>query len=415
MTESRRPRLGAFFAILLMLLSGAALAQPAPPPPSGGGGGGPAERRGDDDDSSAARLVRPAPPDVARFGGRPEFLLVGTPAEVAAAEAALVQAGATLLRIRPLPGLDREMRAYVLRRGLDAGTARSLVADAAPGAAFDANALYRYAQSAPRVYAASAIGDTAGCRLPARITIGMIDGPVTTDHPALAAARVETLSALLPGDAAVSADHGTGVAALIAGEAPSAGLGGFARGARLIAVSAFAEDGRAPGADVDRIAGALDALLRNGADVINMSFAGPPNLVLADLVGETAARGPILVAAAGNTGTDDLRHPAALPQVIAVTAVDAGFRRMRDASTGAHIEFAAPGVDLFVADADGARYATGTSFAAPIVSAMAARLVARGARSEAEVRAALRAASRDLGAPGRDAETGWGLPRAPGC
>ncbi|MDG4647366.1 S8 family serine peptidase [Roseibacterium sp. SDUM158017] len=379
----------------------------------GGGSRGTTRDEGDPGRRDAAAMARD---EVARFEGRPEFVLHGTPASVAAGNAALVGAGATLLRIRPLPGLSREMRVYDLGRRLEPATARTLLGAEAPGAAFDANAIYRYAQAAPpRVYAASAIGAEAACRLPPSVTLGIVDGPVAAGHPALRGADLTAVSALLPGDVPVDADHGTAVAALIAGEDPSGGLGGFAPGLRVVAVGAFAREGRSPGADVDRIAGALDALARTRADVINMSFAGPANRVLSSLVEDVAATGAVMVAAAGNRRDADIRHPAGLPQVIAVTAVDAGLRRFRSAGTGTHIEFAAPGVDLYVADAAGGRYASGTSFAAPIVAAMAARLVAEGTRSTEAIRAALRASSRDLGVPGRDTETGWGLPRAPDC
>jgi hypothetical protein len=407
-TGKKAPRLGLAAATAIgMIVAGPAAAQTGPPT-----GAPPAERG---EESRGALRPAPAAADVSRFRGRDEFVLYGDPASVAAGEAALAAAGAVLLRIRPLPGLAGELRVFDLGRGLDPATARGIVEDAAPDAAFDTNALYRYAQAAPRVYAARAVGASDGCRLPARVTVGLVDGPVAPDHPALAGVRLSSVSALLPGDVPVDPDHGTAVAALIAGEDPSGALSGFAPGVRVVAITAFAREGRRPGADIDRIAGALDALARNGADVINMSFAGPQNAVLEDLVEAVGRTGAVMVAAAGNTGGSGPMYPAGLSEVIAVTAVDAGLRRFRDATTGPHIDYAAPGVDLYVADAAGARYASGTSYAAPIVSAMAARLVARGLRTDEAIRAALTRASRDLGVPGRDTETGWGLPQAPDC
>ena len=144
-----------------------------------------------------------------------------------------------------------------------------------------------------------------------------------------------------------------------------------------------------------------------------MSFAGPPNEVFEDILQIAASRGMAMIAAAGNDGVRFAAYPAGSPHVIAVTAIDAGMRRYRRANTGAHIEFAAPGVDVFVAGGRGGTYESGTSYAAPIVTALAARL-ARGASVDG-VRARLRAASVDLGSPGRDGEYGWGLVRASGC
>lgn len=411
-------RIGLCALATVLAMSAPLSAQTAPPgaaPSSRVTTTGTSARPGDGDD----RIVERGPTggtlfDVAESGGWPEFILSGPPADVQRIGPSLVSAGAELLRIRDLPGLNRELRIYRLR-GLNPDAAQQIVdANAAAGVTFDVNAIYRYAQaSTPRLYAPDLIGAAPGCRLPDRVLVGVIDGPVLADHPALTGARVSTRSTLLPSDRSVAADHGTAVAALIAGEGGA--FAGFAPGVHVVAVSSFAREGSDPGADVDRIAGALDVLARSGADVINMSFAGPQNDVLSDLLTATAFRGAILVAAAGNTGAAEALLPSSSPDVLAVTAIDAALRPYRQASSGAHIDFAAPGVDLFVAGAGGGRYASGTSFAAPIVAALAARLHNRGVRSIDGIRSALRNNSRDLGAPGRDTQTGWGLVTATGC
>ncbi len=378
----------------------------------------PTERAPSDDRSDTAFRDDRAGLDVAQFRGRPEYAVFGPATAMDIANTQLLAAGAQLLRIRPLPALNGELRIYDFRNRLNLSQARQSLAQAAPETVVDLNAVYRFAQSsAPRLYAASLLGETAGsCRLRSSVTIGMIDGPVHAAHPALSAASVTVLSTLVPGDRAVAADHGTAVAALLVGDDPAGALNGFATGARLVAVSAFANESGSPGADIDRLSGGIDTLVRNGADVINMSFAGPPNTVFDRLLVEAARLGPILIAAAGNTNSNSALYPAAATDVIAVTAVDAALRRFRRASFGTNIEIAAPGVDVFVADGDdGGRYASGTSYAAPIASALIARLTARGVGSANSVRQFLRTNSRDLGTPGRDTETGWGLMAAPAC
>lgn len=417
----RTPLIAILCALALSLSLAAELAaqtgRPGTPPTT------PADRGGGSASSDRDDGPRIVPGDrrlaeTARVQRRPEFVLYGPPAALAAAEAALLEEGARLLRIRPLPAFAAELRVYDFRGRIGLGDAQDLVERTAAGAVLDLNTIYRFAQGGtPRLYAAGLLGEASGaCRLRRDVTVGMIDGPVARGHPALAAADVTVLSSLLPSDSAVGGDHGTAVAALLVGEDPGGVLSGFARGARLIAVSAFAQEMGEPGADLDRIAGALDALVRSGSDVINMSFAGPPNAVFDALLSDTGGAGVILVGAAGNTNSDAVLYPAAAPDVIAVTAIDAGLRRFRRASFGASIEFAAPGVDVYVADAaGGGRYASGTSFAAPIVAAMVARLEGQGIRSTAAHREALRRTSRDIGAPGRDRETGWGLISAPGC
>ena len=355
---------------------------------------------------------------VRRFGfNTPEYIVSGPIAEFEAARAALVAAGATLLRYRDLPALGLRIAIYDFGGALQTGTAQDLLDANAPNSHVGLNNLYSLAQGRPRVYAASMVGlaDAGSCALGRRLTIGLIDGPVDASHPALAAANVVSESVLLPSERAPGGDHGTAMAALLVGEDPDGALAGLARGADLYAISAFVRTGANTDADVERIAAAIDRLLARDVRLINMSFAGPENPVMAEVLELAAARGAVMIAAAGNDGRERAAYPAAHPDVIAVTAVDAAFRRYRAANFGPHIEFSAPGVDLYVADdAAGGGYASGTSYAAPIVTALAARLGAGGGLSVDALRARLRASAVDLGPSGRDADFGWGLVRG-GC
>ena len=126
-----------------------------------------------------------------------------------------------------------------------------------------------------------------------------------------------------------------------------------------------------------------------------------------------------MIAAAGNLGPGGPRaYPAGYGDVIAVTPVDSRRRVFRRANQGTYIDLAAPGVRIWTAAAGGAGdYVTGTSFAAPFVTAAAAALLAEtpGA-SPAWVRRRLIEHAVDLGQPGLDIRFGWGLVQAPrGC
>lgn len=379
-----------------------AFAQVAPP-----GGGSSAS---DDRDRDNSRRV---PDNVALFENRrPEYVVSGPIADAEQAEAALEQAGAVLVSFRDLAPLDRRVMIFDLRN-LALETARQRLAQAAPAFLVDFNHLYTYAQGAPRVYAATLIGDPATvCRVGRGQRLGLIDGPVQENHPALRQADIVVRSALARGQTTGDSAHGTAVAALMVGEDPAGYLNGFAAGARLYAINAFALEQRSVAADVDRIGAALTWLLSNNVRLINMSFAGPQNVVLADLLAQSEGQGAIMIAAAGNTGRERALLPASAEAVVAVTAVDASMRRYRAATRGSHIEFAAPGVDVYVAQDGGGGYATGTSYAAPIVTALAARMTPN---SVAELRGQLRNRVMDLGDPGHDAQFGWGLVRNIGC
>jgi subtilisin family serine protease len=348
--------------------------------------------------------------------GRTEYVVLGPRDEASAAARALTAAGAKFLRQRDYPNLDRHALIFDLR-GVPLDQARRLLAEKAPSTFADVHAIYRYAQGAPRLYAAALVGQTEGrgCTLPGSLRIGQIDGTVETSHPALRGADIVAHSVLAAGERSQDLNHGTSVAALLVGQDQSGALAGYATGARLFAATAFVREGRSDGADVERIGAALDWLIGNRVRVINMSFAGPVNRALDDLLGASAARGAVLIAAAGNGGSAAPVYPAAAQTVIAVTAIDARLRRYRAANTGPYIEFAAPGVDLYVATRNGGSYASGTSYAAPIISGLAARLSARGVSSSGAMRARLRAQAVDLGSGGRDTAFGWGLVKSSGC
>jgi len=124
-----------------------------------------------------------------------------------------------------------------------------------------------------------------------------------------------------------------------------------------------------------------------GAKVINMSF-GTDDRTLepgapkphADVVAYALDRGVILVAASGNNGERTLYWPAAYPGVIAVGAVDASGAPTSFSTRGDHVALCAPGERVFTLALQGYQLATGTSFAAPFVTAVAALLVARSER-----------------------------------
>jgi subtilisin family serine protease len=188
---------------------------------------------------------------------------------------------------------------------------------------------------------------------------------------------------------------------------------GLLPGAELVAVDTFhRRGGKADISDVYSLVKALDYLESRDVSIINMSLAGPANAVLEEAIQRVSAAGILLVAAAGNDGPKAKPvYPAAYDEVIAVTAVDRQKRPYRRAVRGPHIDLAAPGVDVWIAASrQGSRPRTGTSFAAPFVTAALA--LARKHDPKAQENAALlRMTERaeDLGTPGRDDIFGWGL------
>jgi hypothetical protein len=255
-------------------------------------------------------------------------------------------------------------------------------------------------------------GAPASCA--AEVAVGMVDTGVNEAHEVFRGRDLAVLSLAMPDTGNSGASHGTAVASILIGDAAGR-VPGLIPDARLIAVDVFHRTGGDERADAFAIIRALDMLAGMGARIINLSLAGPDNALMQRVVGAVAARGIRIVAAAGNNGPSAKpAYPAAYREVIAVTAVDTAGAVYRRANQGPHIDIAAPGVDVWTAaSVRGIRQRTGTSFAAPFVTAALA--VGPDAAGPASADTLL-ARARDLGDPGTDPVFGVGLLQAPpGC
>lgn len=326
--------------------------------------------------------------------------------------------GARLLRATTYPSLDLTLAVFDLRNRISPTTFQQELQALSIPIISDEHVVYRFAQgAAPRTYAGTLIGgsSTQSCRVRRPISIGLIDGPVNVGHPALSGAKIVVENVARPDALLAGPSHGTGIATLIAGDDPAGILDGFAKGVTIYSMTTFSQEQGREYAPVENIIAAMERLIRRKVSIINMSFVGPRNRVLDRLIEIADKRGIVMVAAVGNGGVEKESYPAAAPEVIAVTAVDAAKRLYRQANRGEHIDLSAPGVDIYAAKFRGAGYVSGTSFAAPIVTAVTARLVANGVRSPDAVRRTLINDATDLGDPGHDPEFGWGLVNARGC
>ena len=209
--------------------------------------------------------------------------------------------------------------------------------------------------------------------------------------------------------------HGTMVAGLVgAATGNSIGIAGTASGAKLMPVQVLDSSGSGNTAELARgIQWAVD----QGATVINVS-AGTSNSdpTLQVAVRYALERNVSFVAAAGNAGVSSLPfYPAAYDGVIGVGSVDQNRGASSFSSRGAWVDVVAPGqsvVSTSVVSGPASSYASGsgTSFAAPITSAVVAMLrQANPGSSQTDIASMLMDSAVDLGVSGRDATFGWGL------
>ncbi len=331
-----------------------------------------------------------------------------------------VQAGFAVVSRASLTSLGVDVaRLRATRDGNSRNTLARLRA-ALPGALVDRNTLYRTSAldcssaSCPKFAMIDWPSPPLSCSIKA--TIGLIDTGVKADHPALRQGNVTRLSSRSEDRRASSERHGTAVAALLVGDSTQ-NHPGLLPAAELVAVDAFhrgADGGDT--ADSYDLVKALDILAGRNVRIVNLSLAGDDNAVVRDIVLNVTGKGMVLVAAAGNGGAQaSPAFPAAYEAVIAVTAVDKDRKLFRRANRGDYIDFAAPGVNLSLADPrqPNGRVQSGTSFAAPFATAIVAARINGAEKADVSADDLLRRSVVDLGDPGRDRSFGWGLVQAP--
>lgn len=230
------------------------------------------------------------------------------------------------------------------------------------------------------------------------LIVGMVDTGINRKHKLLAGADIVQIN-MGRGKKVTPRDHGTAVASILAKGTP----------AKIMLVDVFS--GPAAFADAESIVIALEILARQNVGVINMSIAGPDNELLELAVKNLIARGHIIVAAVGNAGPEGPdQFPAAHSGVVGVTAVDRHYVIFKEANQGLAVDYAALGVKIKAASLTGRKNYSGTSFAAPIVSAFLANQVRRpDAARAAKAMVMLDAATTDLGLKGRDPVFGRGF------
>jgi cyanobactin maturation PatA/PatG family protease len=231
----------------------------------------------------------------------------------------------------------------------------------------------------PTAGIAGVLGDPGIC-------IAVLDGPVDLAHPCFDGATLEVAPTWVDAHpTGAAAAHGTHVASIIFGQ-PSTTVRGIAPRCRGLIIPIFgdASDGGFASCLQLDLARAILMAVERGAQVINisggqLSASGEPEPLLADAIRTCAERNILIVAAAGNDGCECLHLPAAAQSVLSVGASDLDGNPLASSNWGAIYQtegIIAPGQDVLgAAPGGGTSRKTGTSFAAPAVSGVAAVLL----------------------------------------
>jgi subtilisin family serine protease len=227
--------------------------------------------------------------------------------------------------------------------------------------------------------------------------------------------------------------HGTMVAGIIAGSwSDKDGIPGLNPFARLMVAKAINNFGHTR---ASYLAQAIAYAVDNGARVLNLSVGGKEITKVEQAAIDYAyAKGATVVIAAGNEGIDLSNYGIAGSDKV-LTVGSTGFDDQRVVfSNWGNVSVAAPGLDVLSLRArrtdvmlgmEGVKYtaraayvgddkrfyrASGTSFSAPLVTGLVSLMLANDpSLTNREIMAIVKSTARDVGTPGVDQYTGYGL------
>jgi Subtilase family len=212
--------------------------------------------------------------------------------------------------------------------------------------------------------------------------------------------------------------HGTAVASVAAAPANGVGIVGVYPRARLRSWDISPNGIPSLGDELQ----ALGYVMRHGRGVVNISFGGATLFPVEEhAILAAFGSGSLIVASSGNLREllSIPEYPASYPHVLTVGATDENDDVTVFSSASPALDLVAPGIDMPVAAPrslvpEGYLTLGGTSFSAPLVSGAAAALwTARPKLDNTQVFELLRSSARDVGDPGRDIDTGFGMLNLP--
>ncbi len=206
------------------------------------------------------------------------------------------------------------------------------------------------------------------------VVVAVLDTGIDQDHEDLDGKVIIEINLT---DSSTSGDvygHGTHVAGIIAAYTNNGlGIAGLAPESLLMNVKVAGDSG---GCQASTLAEGIIWAADNGASVINVSieFRGP-SAELEEAINYAWSQGAVIIAAAGNDGSQLPVYPAYYENCIAVAATTPDGTLAPLSNYGDWVDVAAPGFNIYSTLPDSSYgYKSGTSFASAYVSGLAALL-----------------------------------------
>ena len=240
------------------------------------------------------------------------------------------------------------------------------------------------------------------------VTVAVIDSGVDANHPDLAGRVVGRENH--PEDTLDVYGHGTKVAGVIAANTNNeVGVAGVGWDVSIHTMRVTDDKGLG---SISSIVQALEDVHQAGIKIVQISLSTPSDSAsLRDAVALAQKRGILIVSTSGNTFKEEIRYPAAYPGVIGVGSVSNTNTIENYSTRGSHVGLVAPGSGILTTrKGTGYSAVTGTSFASPQISGVAALMLAINPKlTSAQIRTILFQTATDLGTSGKDTTYGYGL------
>lgn len=207
--------------------------------------------------------------------------------------------------------------------------------------------------------------------------VAVIDSGVRASHPDLVGKVMVGYDFVAnDNDANDENGHGTGVAGTLSPRSNNQiGVCGVAWANPILPVRVLDANGSG---NYSAIANGIIYAADRGAKVINLSLGGTSSSrALQDAINYAWNKQCVIVAAAGNNGSNVAFYPAACTNVVAVSATNASDTRPTWSNFGSYVDVSAPGVDILsVYGTDQYAAWNGTSFSSPVASGVVALMAA---------------------------------------